>query len=92
MVWIGRNRKVNSIATNRVRPANLFTYSYKRMIGASIVIGCKQGKACQKPEVCAVDGKYASKEERGQVGHESRSKETADDAHAHAKGPEHGDG
>ena len=31
-------------------------------------------------------------EERGQVGHESRSKEAADDAHAHAKGPEHGDG
>ena len=43
----------------------------------------QKGKTCQ----IFCHGKYTSEEERGQVGHESRSKEAADDAHAHAKGP-----
>ena len=54
--------------------------------------GYDEGESAQQPQVCAVDGKDASEEEGGQVGHESWSQETADDAHAHSQGPEHGDG
>ena len=54
--------------------------------------GYDEGESAQQPQVCAVDGKDASEEEGGQVGHESWSQEAADDAHAHSQGPEHGDG
>lgn len=54
--------------------------------------GYDEGESAQQPQVCAVDGKDASEEEGGQVGHESWSQETADDAHAHSQCPEHGDG
>lgn len=46
----------------------------------------------QQPEIACADGENAAEEKRWQVGHETWSKETADDAHTHAQSPEHGNG